>query len=53
VTALIRASMADMTRRRGGGFGPVQLCTVDAASDGDPTCALVLAAYHTIPWGPR
>ncbi|WP_249643884.1 pyruvoyl-dependent arginine decarboxylase [Nocardia sputi] len=53
VTALIRASMADMTHRRGGGFGPVQLCTVDAASDGDPVCALVLAAYHTIPWGPR
>ncbi|WP_280239708.1 pyruvoyl-dependent arginine decarboxylase [Nocardia abscessus] len=53
VAALIRASLADMTRRRGGGFGPVQLCTVDATSDGDPACALVLAAYHTIPWGPR
>ncbi|MEV6255535.1 pyruvoyl-dependent arginine decarboxylase [Nocardia sp. NPDC051929] len=53
VDALIRASLADMTRHRGDGFGPVQLCTVDATSDGDPACALVLAAYHTIPWGPR
>ncbi|MGK8523743.1 pyruvoyl-dependent arginine decarboxylase [Nocardia asteroides] len=53
VTALIRASLADMTRGRGERFGPVQLCTVDATSEGDPACALVLAAYHTIPWGPR
>ncbi|WP_280411262.1 pyruvoyl-dependent arginine decarboxylase [Nocardia asiatica] len=53
VTALIRASLADMTRRRGDSFGPVQLCTATASSDGDPACALVLAAYHTIPWGPR
>ncbi|MGQ4599161.1 pyruvoyl-dependent arginine decarboxylase [Nocardia sp. R6R-6] len=53
VTALIRASLADMTRHRGDGFGPVQLCTVDTTCTGDPACALVLAAYHTSPWGPR
>ncbi|WP_330229000.1 pyruvoyl-dependent arginine decarboxylase [Nocardia sp. NBC_00508] len=53
VTALIRASLADMTRHRGDGFGPVQLCTVDTTCDRDPACALVLAAYHTSPWDPR
>ncbi|MGQ4614408.1 pyruvoyl-dependent arginine decarboxylase [Nocardia sp. R7R-8] len=53
VAALIHASLADMTRHRGDCFGPVQLCTVETTCTGDPACALVLAAYHTVPWDPR
>ncbi|WP_245567328.1 pyruvoyl-dependent arginine decarboxylase [Nocardia vinacea] len=51
VATLIRASLTDMTRNRPERFGPIQLCTTEARSDGTPTCALVLAAYHTTPWG--
>lgn len=53
VARLIRSSLIDMTRNRPQRFGPIQLCTTEARSDGRPTCALVLAAYHTMPWGPR
>ncbi|WP_330249855.1 pyruvoyl-dependent arginine decarboxylase [Nocardia sp. NBC_00565] len=53
VARLIRSSLIDMTRNRPQRFGPIQLCTTEARSDGRPTCALVLAAYHTTPWGPR
>ncbi|MFI6211488.1 pyruvoyl-dependent arginine decarboxylase [Nocardia brasiliensis] len=51
VTALIRSSLDDMTRHRPETFGPIQLCTTETTADGGPTCALVLAAYHTTPWG--
>ncbi|WP_378733427.1 pyruvoyl-dependent arginine decarboxylase [Nocardia brasiliensis] len=53
VAALIRSSLNDMTRNRPESFGPVRLCTTEARSDGSPVCALVLAAYHTTPWGWR
>lgn len=53
VSDLIRSSLTDMTRHRPERFGPVDLCTTETASDGDPACALVLAAYHTVPWSPR
>lgn len=51
VQHLIRTSLAEMTRHRPDGFGPVQLCTSQAQCDGDPTCALVLAAYAVKGWG--
>jgi arginine decarboxylase len=53
VERLIRSSLADMTQNRPERFGPIQLCTSETRSDGAPTCALVLAAYHTAPWAGR
>jgi arginine decarboxylase len=50
VECLVRSSLADMTRNRPERFGPVQLCTTETRSAGEPACALVLAAYHTTPW---
>ncbi|MEU7764311.1 pyruvoyl-dependent arginine decarboxylase [Nocardia sp. NPDC049190] len=52
VNDLIRSSLTAMTRHRPGPFGPPHLCTTETTSAGDPTCALVLAAYHTAPWSP-
>ncbi|ONM48227.1 pyruvoyl-dependent arginine decarboxylase [Nocardia donostiensis] len=51
VEELVRSSLADMTRHRPGGFGPVQVCTSETRSDGGPACALVLAAYAARGWG--
>ncbi|WP_433732581.1 pyruvoyl-dependent arginine decarboxylase [Nocardia sp. CA-129566] len=53
VARLIRSSLTDMTRNRPERFGPIQPCTTETRSDGTPTCALVLAAYHTTPWRQR
>ncbi|MFD0363604.1 pyruvoyl-dependent arginine decarboxylase [Nocardia sp. GCM10030253] len=53
VERLIRSSLADMTRNRPERFGPIQLCTSEARSEGNPACAMVLAAYHTTPWTRR
>ncbi|MGW4772066.1 pyruvoyl-dependent arginine decarboxylase [Nocardia sp. NPDC004278] len=53
VARLIRSSLTDMTRNRPERFGPIQLCTTEARCDRTPTCALVLAAYRTTPWGQR
>lgn len=51
VQHLIRSSLAEMTRHRPGDFGPVQLRTSSARCDGQPACALVLAAYEVQGWG--
>ncbi|MFI9509543.1 pyruvoyl-dependent arginine decarboxylase [Nocardia sp. NPDC052566] len=53
VEYLVRASLADMTGNRPEGFGPVRLSITEARSHGEPVCALVLAAYHSVPWGRR
>lgn len=50
VDELIRLSLAEMTAARAGVFGPVCTSTIAATSDGRPTCALSLAAYHTAGW---
>ncbi|WP_267897923.1 pyruvoyl-dependent arginine decarboxylase [Nocardia suismassiliense] len=53
VTTLIQSSLDDMARHRPESFGPVRMCTTEARSTTGPTCALVLAAYRTAPWGWR
>ncbi|MET7769617.1 pyruvoyl-dependent arginine decarboxylase [Nocardia sp. NPDC005366] len=53
VEHLIRSSLTDMTRHRPATFGPVHSTVAETRCDGDPACALVLAAYHTTPWGRR
>ena len=50
VDQLIHLSLTEMTAARAGVFGPVCTSTVAATSDGRPTCALALAAYHTTGW---
>ncbi|WP_245650767.1 pyruvoyl-dependent arginine decarboxylase [Nocardia harenae] len=50
VEALIRASLVDMARRRGAGFGPIQLCVTEIRAVAEPACALVLAAYRAAGW---
>lgn len=51
VEHLIRSSLTDMTRNRPAAFGPVHSMVTTTECEGDPTCALVLAAFHTTPWG--
>ncbi|MQY31207.1 pyruvoyl-dependent arginine decarboxylase [Nocardia aurantia] len=51
VDDLIHASLADMTAGRPQRFGPVRTCTIEARAEGQPVCALVLAAYATAGWG--
>ena len=51
VVDLIERSLHDMTRARGGGFTPVEMHTTEAVCTGEPTCALVLAAYKATGWG--
>lgn len=53
VAWLIRTSLRDMTNNRPESFGPVRMRTIETRSDGEPACALVLAAYHAVPWGRR
>lgn len=50
VESLIERSLADMTRARGGHFTPVVMHTTEAVCTGEPTCALVLAAYKAAGW---
>ena len=50
VIDLIEKSLADMTRSRGGRYTPVTMHTTEATCTGDPTCALVLAAYKSASW---
>ncbi|KAA0019509.1 pyruvoyl-dependent arginine decarboxylase [Antrihabitans cavernicola] len=53
VVDLIERSLADMTRSRGGRYTPVTMHTTEATCTGDPTCALVLAAYKSDSWFPE
>ncbi|WP_227996158.1 pyruvoyl-dependent arginine decarboxylase [Nocardia australiensis] len=53
VETLIRTSLADMTHHRPERFGPVHVCTTETRSEGEPACAIALAAYHTTPWTRR
>ncbi|GAA2139099.1 arginine decarboxylase, pyruvoyl-dependent [Nocardioides koreensis] len=48
----IELSLDDLTRNRGGGYGPVQTVTASAHYVDRPACALAIAAYEVSPWGP-
>lgn len=50
VTEEIRASLADMTGGRGGGFAPPRISVVSAVCEQQPVCAIALAAYQTLRW---
>ncbi len=50
VVDLIQASLADMTRHRPGRFTRPAFHTVSTRCLDQPTCALVLAAYQSVPW---
>ncbi|WP_239476738.1 pyruvoyl-dependent arginine decarboxylase [Nocardia arizonensis] len=50
VEALIRTSLDDMTGHRPETFGPVRSAVSEIRCEGDPACALVLAAYRTAGW---
>ena len=49
----IELSLADMSRNRGGGHGPVHTVTASARCVDRPVCALAIAAYEVVPWGVR
>lgn len=46
----IHLSLEDMTRSRGGGYGPPESVTVSAHHDSTPACALAIAVYQVLPW---
>lgn len=46
----IHLSLEDMTRARGGGYGPPETVTVSAHHEAKPACALAIAAYQVMPW---
>jgi arginine decarboxylase len=50
VVEQIEASLADMNRNRGGGYGPVQMTLASAVCVDEPVCALVVAAYRVTSW---
>jgi arginine decarboxylase len=47
---LIELSLEDMNRRRGGGYGEIETVTVSAHNEGQPACALAVAAYEVSGW---
>lgn len=48
----IELSLEDLTRNRGGGYGPVHTVTASAHYVDRPACALAIAAYEVAPWRP-
>jgi arginine decarboxylase len=46
----IRASLADLAAGRPGEFSEPHLELTSATCEGEPTCALVVAAYETAGW---
>lgn len=50
VRGAIQASLADLSARRGGAFGPVQMQLIGATCNDQPVCAVVVAAYQTSSW---
>ena len=49
----IELSLADMTERRGGSYGPVHTVTTSVHCVDRPVCALAIAAYEVVGWGSR
>jgi arginine decarboxylase len=52
VSTQIRASLADMTANRGGGFDAPQMSIISAVCEQRPVCVLVMAAYSSTSWVP-
>jgi arginine decarboxylase len=50
VSEQIQLSLEDMSRNRHGGFADVRQAVVSAHCYDKPVCALVVAAYQTVPW---
>ena len=46
----IARSLEDLAERRGGGFKPGGIVTTSTVCEGEPVCALVVAAYKTSRW---
>lgn len=49
----IELSLADMAHRRGQPPGRVRTATASAHCVDRPVCALAVAAFEVVPWGPR
>ncbi len=49
----IQLSLADMTWRRGGGYGETRMVLASAHYVDQPVCALVVAPYATTTWATR
>ena len=47
---LLHLSLADLSRNRGGGYGPVETAVASAHYEDEPACALVLASYAVASW---
>jgi arginine decarboxylase len=47
---LLHLSLADLSRNRGGGYGPVETAVASAHYEDQPACALVLASYAVASW---
>ena len=47
---LLHLSLADLSRNRGGGYGPVETAVASAHYEEQPACALVLASYAVASW---